>query len=60
MLYVCSIVQERRVTVDTMYILVSGYIRANIFKIRAISIHALGDLGVSSNLIGSLSLANEH
>ena len=30
------------------------------FLINAISIYTLSDLGVLSNLIGSLSLANEH
>ena len=29
-------------------------------KILVVSIYTLGDLGVLSNLIGSLSLANEH
>jgi len=31
-----------------------------VFGIRDISIYSLSDLGVLSNLIGSLSLANEH
>ena len=30
------------------------------FKIKEFSIYTLSDLGVLSNLIGSLSLANEH
>ena len=32
----------------------------SIIDIKIISIHTLSDLGVLSNLIGSLSLANEH
>ena len=30
------------------------------YKINSVSIYTLSDLGVLSNLVGSLSLANEH
>ena len=33
---------------------------ATVCKIKNVSIYTLSDLGVLSNLIGSLSLANEH
>ena len=38
--------------------LLAGYLPAR--QISTISIYTLSDLGVLSNLIGSLSLANEH
>jgi len=54
----------KKISLETMqFVAVSGTIFSDLnvqCKIQIISIYTLIDLGVLSNLIGSLSLANEH